>query len=333
MITVRGGLFLLSREINLYETYGLHVEKTGRGRGGTIYHCREGVFLLKPYPASEKRGEVLYRILSDWEKQGLETDVFIRSKEDKIPVMDGYQNIFVLRKWFDGAESDVMNEEEVLAGVRKLVEFQELVAGYVLPEDCVFSVSKTTKEQLIKHTRELQYVHNYIRDKNHKSELEEQLRGVFGDCYRDAKQAIEVMEKTDEGHCRYQLCHKDYTHHNLIMTKTGVRLVGFDNMMPDSRVGDFAQYLRKVMEKHNWDESFGGTMVQQYVKDGRLSDEEKKDLYARMLYPTRFWKIMNHYGNTRKTGVNLRDREKLDDFLRQEERRQQFLVFLHSLIV
>lgn len=322
-----------NREINLLEEYGLHVEKTSRGRGGTIYHCREGIYLLKPYPAGEKRSEALWKILSDWEGQGWESDVFLRNKDGNIPVMDGYQNIFVLRKWFDGVESDVMNQEEVLAGVDKLVEFQNLVSAYEVPEECSFFPAKTTEEQLMKHTRELKYVYNYVSSKKHKSDFEEQLRQVFERCYADGKKALGSLAGIDISKCKYQLCHKDYTHHNLLITKAGQRLVSFDGMMPDCRVSDFAQYLRKVMEKHNWDLGLGEKMVSRYMTDGKLSYEEKIDLYGRMVYPMRFWKIVNHYSNSRKTRVNLRNKEKLENFLQQEESRQQFLVFLYGLIV
>ncbi len=324
---------MFNREINLLEQYGLHVEKTGRGRGGTIYYCREGIYLLKPYPASEKRGEILWRILSDWEKEGWETDSFLRNKEDKILVMDGYQNIFVFRKWFDGAESDVMKEEDVLSGVEKLVEFQKLVENYSVPEECTFFPPKTTGEQMLKHTRELKYVYNYIVSKKHKTEFEERLRQVYEQCYADGKKAVSCLEGVDESKCKYQICHKDYTHHNLIITDSKIRVVSYDNMMPDCRISDFAQYLRKVMEKHDWDIGLGEKMINLYIQEAQVSHEEKRDLYARMVYPMRFWKIVNHYSNSRKTRVNLRDQEKLDNFLEQEESRQQFLVFLHSLIV
>ena len=112
-----------------------------------------------------------------------------------------------------------------------------------------------------------------------------------------------------------------------------MKIVGFDNMLPDCRVSDFTQYLRKVMEKHDWNKELGGQMVSDYIKKGCLTIEERQDLYARMLYPMRFWKVVNHYSNSRKTGAHLRDRDKLENFLQQEESRQQFLVFLHNLIV
>ncbi len=324
---------MVNREINMFDEYGLHVEKTSRGRGGTIYYCREGTYLLKPYPASEKRAEVLWRILTDWEAKGFETDIFCRNKEDKIPVMDGYQNVFVLRKWYEGIESDAMEESEILMGVEKLVELQALIEQYEVPAECAFFEPKTTKEQLIKHTREMKYVYNYITGKKHKSELEESLRQVFDRCHKEGKKAIDMLDKMDESKCRYQICHKDFTHHNLILTKSGMKIVGFDNMLPDCRVSDFTQYLRKVMEKHDWNKVLGGQMVSDYIEKGHLTMEERQDLYARMVYPMRFWKIINHYSNSRKTGAHLRDREKLENFLQQEESRQQFLVFLHSLIV
>ena len=323
---------MLNREINLLEEYGLHVEKTSRGRGGTIAYCQEGIFLLKGYAASEKRAEFIWQVLTDWEKQGLLVDTFVRNKDGKLLVSDLYQNVYVLRKWFGAQESDVMNPGDVQAGVNKLVELQKMASDYKIPEEAVLFPAKKLSDQLAKHNRELKNVYNYVGNKKQKNEFEEMFRGIFGKCYESACQAIKLAGEIPADQCKMQICHKDYTHHNLLVMGDEMPVVNFDNMAIDSRVSDFTQYLRKIMEKHIWDVELGEKMITAFVQESDLTKGEREELYIRMLYPIRFWKIVNHYSNTRKTWVSLRNKEKLELFWEQEERRQQFLVFLRSLM-
>lgn len=324
---------MISREINLLDEYGLHVERTGRGRGGTIYYCKEGVYLLKPCPYGEKRAETLFRELAKLQSRGFRSDIFVRNKEGNLPVTDGYQNVFILREWFDAVECEVTNPNEVLRGVYKLVQLQEIIRECSDEEHGAFREAKTTEEQLKKHSRELKYIHNYIRGKNHKTAFEEELQRVFDRYQKEAARALQILENVLPKECAYQLCHKDYTHHNLLMEAGEMIPVSYDGMAMDCRVSDFCQFLRKVMEKNEWDAGLGERLVQAYLERGRLSPSERLDLYARMVYPMGFWRVVNQYSATKRSRVNLRTGEKLAQFLSQEESRQQFLVFLHKLIV
>ena len=56
-----------------------------------------------------------------------------------------------------------------------------------------------------------------------------------------------------------------------------------------------------------------------------LQKEEKIYLYARFLYPEKFWKIANGYLNRRKSVPARRQQEKLASFELKEEKRHLFL--------
>ncbi len=48
-------------------------------------------------------------------------------------------------------------------------------------------------------------------------------------------------------------------------------------------------------------------------------------LYYRFAYPEKFWKIVNFYYNSGKAWIPGRNREKLENLLRQEEEKKAFL--------
>ena len=61
------------------------------------------------------------------------------------------------------------------------------------------------------------------------------------------------------------------------------------------------------------------------MQQKQLSKDEKKYLYARLLYPERFWKIANAYVNKRKSLPPRRQLEKLNALVAIEDARIKFL--------
>ena len=49
------------------------------------------------------------------------------------------------------------------------------------------------------------------------------------------------------------------------------------------------------------------------------------DLYYRLAYPEKFWKIVNFYYNSGKAWIPQRNQEKLDKLLAQEQQKKNFL--------
>ena len=75
----------------------------------------------------------------------------------------------------------------------------------------------------------------------------------------------------------------------------------------------------------------GASLLDGYQQMRELSSMEWKQLGYLLLFPEKFWKISNHYGNTRKSWVSGRDIEKLEMVLEQEKYRMAFLEQIFSL--
>ena len=73
-------------------------------------------------------------------------------------------------------------------------------------------------------------------------------------------------------------------------------------------------------------------MVMAYNSVRELAPWELRQIYLKLLYPEKFWKIVNHYYNARKTWLSLRDIEKLTRLSEQEIKREEFLSMLFYLV-
>ena len=62
-----------------------------------------------------------------------------------------------------------------------------------------------------------------------------------------------------------------------------------------------------------------------YQEARSLAREERQILYALLWFPDKFWKIANSYYNGKKSRIPGRNLVKLEEFLGQEEKREQFL--------
>jgi len=99
----------------------------------------------------------------------------------------------------------------------------------------------------------------------------------------------------------------------------------FDKANVGIQITDLYQFMRKVMEKNDWDLDFGSMILEAYNNILPLSRDEHRLLYILLLYPEKFWKITNFYYNSKKSWVPQRNIQKLIGIVEQKDRKNQFL--------
>ena len=132
----------------------------------------------------------------------------------------------------------------------------------------------------------------------------------------------------DKGEELFGFCHGDYNQHNVIFAQQGPCAVHFENFSYQVRISDLANFIRKMMEKNNWNTGLGLDLIRAYDGGRKLSDTELRYLYLSLAYPEKFWKIANHYYNSHKAWLSGRNIEKLERVIAQEDAREQFLELL-----
>ena len=158
------------------------------------------------------------------------------------------------------------------------------------------------------------------------------------------------------------VCHGNFTYHNIIMLKskadaitrtyippgwinkqplTATELGGGSGMIATTnfeksyiglQIFDLYQFVRKVMEKNDWDILYGSNMIEAYDRVKPISKEELKVLYLLLLYPEKFWKITNFYYNGKKSWVSGRNTQKLNIIGEQNSKKEMFLDRLESIL-
>lgn len=325
---------MYNRENLILEQYPFEVKQTAKGRGALICDTSEGLKILKEYRGSEGRADFLYHLLRFLAEHGQEqVDCIVRTKEEKTLAKDVDGTAYIVRDWYEGRECDTKSREDILRAIRCLAKIHNVLRTF--PEDIPDYLQIRDDSLFLendRHTKELKKVRNFISNRKKKNDFEMEFLHSFELFYQEAqgvvalqRQELQQKEEPEQANGIYGICHGDYNQHNVVFLRQGMAVLNFERASYDVQVADLGNFMRKILEKHNWNMGLGMDMLKDYNKIRKLSNQEMKQLYIRLAYPEKFWKIANHYYNTSKAWVCGRNLEKLQKFIFQNEARESFL--------
>lgn len=178
---------------------------------------------------------------------------------------------------------------------------------------------------------ELKKIRSFIRKKNTKGDFERLFLDRFTQYFEQAQEAEEKLAPlnfTAQGQSGSSICHGDYNHHHILMSGYDMATTNFECCRFDFQVNDLYRFMRKILEKHDWNPRLGMRMLENYTLIRPLPQQERKLLYVRMLYPEKFRKLANYYYGSNKAWVSRRYLDKLEKLNRQEANKNQFVRML-----
>ena len=89
-------------------------------------------------------------------------------------------------------------------------------------------------------------------------------------------------------------------------------MTNFGHFSFDVQISDLYCFMRKILEKYNWDVFLARRMLEQYDKIRPISSEEWENLQIRFTYPEKYWKLANYYFSHNKAWISGKNTEKLE---------------------
>lgn len=319
------------RTAELLEQYDIEVIRTRKGRGSLICDTDKGCLVLKEYTGNSERVELQNRLLQALEACGaVRAERIIPTREGSLLVREGDGAAYVLKTWQEGRECNIHDRGECVQAVKLLARMHEYME---LPADTPgLPAAFSPEKEYEKHNREIRRVRKFLKQKGQKQQFEISLLGA---CDYFLEQALEVTEEWKQYSVSFResrekmekitFCHGDYQYHNILMGADGWFIVNFEKCLPDDPVRDLYLLLRKLLEKGNWSVALGTELLGAYEKERPVSARSRVDLYYRLAYPEKFWKIVNFYYNSGKAWIPGKNQEKLDKLITQEKEKQRFL--------
>lgn len=339
------------RSQEVFNQYEFKIYGTYRARGAVVLDTEEGLKLCRSFTGSEKRLEfedcVKKHLIS---MDFLNVDGFVRNREGQLVSEDQAGEKYVIRDWFEGEECSLKRRDRAFGAAASLAWLHECLRGVEVPEEYVsVNQMKPQDETFEKRNRELKRVKSYIREKRQKNNFETQYLKICDAFYEQACEGAKLLSESacgalwQDAFTEGTVCHGNYNYHNILVIRSEEEksdsflaaaelpeqmeyaITNFDKAVFGPQVTDLYQFLRKAMEKNDWNVDYGMRLLEEYNKVRSLSDEEVRLLYILLLYPEKFWKITNYYYNGKKSWIPQKNIQKLIALDSQTAVKNEFL--------
>ncbi len=334
-ISENGGNSMNDRALKVLEQYELEVISTRRGRGSYILDTPQGIRILCDYTGSENKALFQNRVMRQIREGGYDrVDVLLPNREGGLISRDWEENKYVVKEWYTGRECDTTNESEIMAAVSNLAHIHRLMQLEDAEEFRRSFTAQMPLQEVSAQNAELKKIRTFVRKKNTKGEFERLFLNCFSRYFEQAVEAQEklpyIQERLEEERTAHPgcVCHGDYNHHHILMSGYEIATTNFECCRFDFQINDLYRFMRKILEKHNWNQRLGMRMLDSYTAIRPVSGAERRLLYVRMLYPEKFRKLANYYYGSNKAWISRRFLDKLENLNRQEEDRNQFVKLL-----
>lgn len=319
------------RAVSLLEQYEIEVLRTRKGRGAIICDTNQGCLIFKEYTGNEDRIAMQNKVLNHiGEAEQVAVEAIIPTAENTLFVKDNDGVKYILKTYREGRECNIYDKSECVEAVKVLARLHESME---ISEELIENVPVFSQEkEYEKHNKELKKVRKYLQQRSQKTWFEISLLNTFDYFLEQAlqvseewKQYQEVKDRNTDGTQTNTFCHGDYQYHNILRCEKDWFIINFEKCMRDDPIRDLYLLLRKLLEKSNWSVTLGKELLAAYESERPVSALSRIDLYYRLAYPEKFWKIANFYYNSGKAWIPERNSEKLEKLMIQEKEKQQFL--------
>lgn len=312
--------------LSVLSQYGFTAKSVNRGRGTLICETDYGLKVIGPYRGTSKKMEFQYALQKHCKEEGFTyVDQVWKNQEGEVLSKDEEGDIYIVRDWFHGKECDARIADEILECVGALASLHRTMC--MDKEEGMRS--SNLLEECKKHNRELRKIRKYVQKKKNKNEFEEKLSGSISWFLEQGEETAEKMEHSGYEQLLLehsdQVCHGECTQHNFLFIREGVAVTNFEHWNYGLQIADLYQFMRKILEKHQWNLELGVEMLRSYQKNKAITPGEVEILKLLLAYPWKYWKLANFYANSNKVWISRKNIEKLMKTIAQADPWRAFL--------
>lgn len=329
----------MDKGVNVLEQYGVEVKNSSRMKGALLLDTNLGYCLLREFRGSEKHLKLEYEIQKYLrQKDEILVDGIIPNANGQLFCVDRDGQKYYLRQWYIGKDCEIWNQDMLCEAVRTLAVFHQSVAGFARhteepteEKQSLEGESQGILTEFERHNQELKRCRSYIRKRKRKNEFECLVLESFEKFYQRGLALTEGCRETgifrleQEASDAGDMMHGAFNYHNIFFVGKRGFLTNFEHCKCGLQIRDLYHFLRKVLEKYNWDDTLGKKMLESYQQIRPLSSKEQDYIKTCLSYPEKYWKIVSHYYNSGKSWIPDKDIEKLKVVIRQDAERERFL--------
>lgn len=318
--------------VGVLSQYGLNARTVCRGRGAMLCETETGWKSIQEFGGARNKLELQCQLQEQIARSGaVQTDCPVRNEAGEL-VSQGEDGLFyVVREWYPGKECDTRSVPEIRRAAAAMARLHK-AAHLPLRKEY-------EKESLIsecaRHNAEIRKIRKYISGKQKRNTFEKLLFSSAEEFLEQGEAAVEALKGSGYEQLREQarrdgcVCHGEFNQHNILFCGNGQdTVIHFDKWNFDLPEADLYQFMRKILEKHNWDLQIGAEILEAYGRERPLEDAERENLRIRLSYPWKYWKLANHYYVGKKAWMSKKNVEKLEQIRTQKK---SWLNFINNM--
>lgn len=319
---------MADRGLDVLEKYDFEVKRTYKGRGVIMVDTDKGPRVLKNYIGSGRHLEWCAPVLEKLNESGvINVDAYEKNKDGCYVTESETGGRYVLKRWYPCRDCDIKFYEDIMSAVRNLAflhkELMECEAEKQYTE-------RPIREEYARKGRELARIKKYLGTIYEKNKFEMMASKSFGEFIPEVESSINFADDFFSGnHIEQKLCHGNFNYHNIGYGDTLGVIGNFEKMCYGFQLKDLYTFMRKILEKNNWDIKIGYGMFAEYDRIIRLNSEKMELLYIFFAFPEKYWKLMNGYYNARKSFFPVKNLEKLEKLIEMNSARKNFISTIH----
>ena len=312
--------------------YDFFVKGMGRVRGAVLLDTDKGYKLMQETRASAGRLVWDHRVSMHLRANGfVKIDAFNLNNEGNISTPGPRGTRYTVKDWYIGNECCLKEKNDIFMASQNMALLHKNLLG--IKKDEAYSCAGTDDilDVFNRHQMELRRIRNYIKGNKDKNEFKIALLKVFPMYFEQGKKAVDMLtggsyeEYSRRVEKEGQVYHGSYTYHNIIKCSDGFATTVFDKCAYGMQLLDLYYFLRKVMEKNEWNSAYGNAVIKGYESIKPLDDIERNILGIFLMYPEKFWKLSSYYMNGKKTLTTAKNMQKLEAINSQFDDRERFI--------
>ncbi len=324
---------------SILEPFGLRAKRVTRAYGAFICDTNQGVKLVKTVTEPEEVLLFAHGVKEHLARQGFAgTDRYQLSQNGTICEESGGER-YTVRSWLHAEEAELTNEDCAVHMACLLGRMHQAAGEYETPvQNSGNNRCYEWPQKIYKSNRKLQTYSKMLRKNGRYTEFDLMVLECLPSHIEQAlaaqefflgKEYTQLAERADR---KRAFGHGRYTEHTVLIGRGQSLITDFEQSCYMIPVIDMALLLERAMRKNEWREQIGVKMLEGYDRWCPMGREEKHMVYALMLYPRRLYELCSEAYHMKRSWMPISYNRKLEELLRQQKKRKEFLKRLEHIL-
>ncbi len=318
----------MDREIA--ESFGLEVRNLLPYKDSFMVVTPKGRKVLRKTPFSPERVKFVNSAKEHLFDNGFANiDRYICTLDNE-PFFNFENGIYTMTEFIEGRESSFDNDPDVQKASQLLAQLHKASKGYTAKEG--IKVQDELGKLPVYFQKRLEDIKKLKKQAKRGKSKFDHLFLEYADYFcRMGDSAINELQSSNYEQLAARtrkerlFCHHDYTHHNIIVSEGRMSVINFDYCCLELRIYDIANLIRRKMRKCNWDISKADMIINAYNALEPLDRDEMTVMKLILMFPQKFWRVVNRYYNSRRSWSERSYVTKLQEVISEVEPHRDFI--------